>query len=101
MQTPAMLPFLLKLTCFTLLLLGCSKRLSTDAGQESVTDKYGATYPVRVMKDGKQWLAQNLNINIAGSYCYNDSVVNCSSYGRLYTWASAREACSMLGEQWQ
>jgi len=38
------------------------------------------------------WMAQNLNYNTAndtGSWCYNDSSANCTTYGRLYTWATA------------
>lgn len=92
---------LLKLICLTLLLQGCSKKLSTDSGRRAITDSKGNTYSVRVMKDGRQWLTQNLNINILGSYCYNDSLDNCFKYGRLYTWEAAREACGMLGKGWQ
>jgi uncharacterized protein (TIGR02145 family) len=80
-------------------MLGCSKKLS-DAGYESVRDKHSNTYSVRLMKDGKRWLVQNLDMNLAGSYCYNDSIANCSKYGRLYTWESAREGCAQLGKEW-
>ena len=30
------------------------------------------------------WMAENLNYKIKNSYCYDDSEVNCFSYGRLY-----------------
>jgi uncharacterized protein (TIGR02145 family) len=53
------------------------------------------------MQDGQQWLTQNLNINIPGSYCYNDPVENCSMYGHLYNWESAKNGCEMLGEGWR
>ena len=40
------------------------------------------------------WIAENLNYPTAeGSYCYNDDPDNCDTYGRLYTWDAAREAC--------
>jgi uncharacterized protein (TIGR02145 family) len=84
-----------------LLLLGCSKKLLTGIGQESVTDSKGNTYSVRVMPDGKQWMTQNLNIDMPGSYCYNDLSENCSMYGRLYTWEAAKEGCKMLGKEWR
>ena len=86
--------------CLSLVLNGCSKKLSSDIDRGYITDTKGNTYSLRVMKDGRQWLTQNLNINVPGSYCYNDSLDNCSSYGRLYTWKTASEACEMLGKGW-
>ena len=34
-------------------------------------------------------MAQNLNYETAGSYCYNDASSYCAKYGRLYTWDAA------------
>ncbi len=34
------------------------------------------------------WMAQNLNFKVDSSWCYIDSNANCSTYGRLYQWAS-------------
>lgn len=40
------------------------------------------------------WMAENLNYETAeGSYCYNNDPSNCTTYGRLYTWAAAMAAC--------
>ena len=55
----------------------------------------------RRMLDGKQWTTQNLNVNIALSYCYEDADQNCRKYGRLYTWESAQKACPSLGTGWR
>ena len=53
------------------------------------------------MTDGKLWTKQNLDIITAQSYCYEDADSNCSRYGRLYTWESARKACQSLGDGWR
>jgi len=43
---------------------------------------------------GKQtWMAENLNYNASGSKCYDNNPANCSKYGRLYDWNTAREVC--------
>ena len=91
----------LMLMCTALLLTGCPKKSSLDNNNTSIKDSDGNEYEVRVMKDGRQWLVQNLNVNMPGSYCYDDSVENCLKYGRLYTWESAKEGCEMLGKAWR
>jgi uncharacterized protein (TIGR02145 family) len=53
------------------------------------------------MQDGRQWMTQNLNFRMQGSYCYGDADANCAKYGRLYTWESAKKGCEMLGKEWQ
>ncbi|MDR3704100.1 MAG: FISUMP domain-containing protein [Candidatus Sulfopaludibacter sp.] len=55
----------------------------------------------RRMADGKQWTTHNLNVNTVPSYCYEDAELNCSQYGRLYTWESAQRGCQSLGEGWR
>ncbi|HKS77178.1 MAG TPA: FISUMP domain-containing protein [Terriglobales bacterium] len=55
----------------------------------------------RRMTDGKQWTTRNLNVKTDSSYCYDDAELNCSRYGRLYTWDSARQACESLGHGWR
>ena len=55
----------------------------------------------QLMPDGKRWTLANLNVEIPGSYCYDDDSSKCERYGRLYTWAAAREACGLLGAPWR
>ncbi|MCB0616279.1 MAG: hypothetical protein KDC75_23330, partial [Phaeodactylibacter sp.] len=64
-----------------------------------ITDGDGNTYPI-VHLAGKQWLGKNLNLEVPGSYCYDDDPANCREYGRLYTWEAAKEACRKLGVGW-
>ena len=40
-----------------------------------------------------RWMAENIDVETENSYCYNDSVENCSKYGRLYTWEAALTVC--------
>jgi uncharacterized protein (TIGR02145 family) len=53
------------------------------------------------MPDGKRWTLTNLSAEMPGSFCYDDKPSNCARYGRLYTWAAAQEACSLLGSAWR
>jgi len=39
------------------------------------------------------WMAENLNCDVAGSECYDKKESNCSKYGRLYNWETAKKAC--------
>lgn len=45
------------------------------------------------MKDGKIWMAENLNYDTSDSYCYDDKKKNCTHYGQLYKLNSAIKAC--------
>lgn len=49
------------------------------------------------MPDGNWWTVKNLDVDIPGSYCYNDSAINCQKYGRLYTYEAAHKVCVSLG----
>lgn len=39
------------------------------------------------------WMKKNLNRDLLGSFCYNKDSLNCKSYGRLYFWHTAIDAC--------
>ena len=73
-----------------------SQRLSAQAQKAS-----GTPYSSKRMADGKQWMTHNLDVNTMPSYCYEDAELNCSRYGRLYTWESARRVCQSLGDGWR
>lgn len=66
-------------------------------GTETPEDK---TYKTLII-NGKTWMAENLNHEVANSWCYDDDPANCRKYGRLYTWQAALDACKALGNGWR
>jgi uncharacterized protein (TIGR02145 family) len=80
------------------LIVGCR-----DSGSRGrvVRDADGNTYSLRTMRDGRTWVTDNLRSQLPDSYCYDRMASHCVKFGRLYTWASAAEACRLLGAGWR
>jgi len=58
-----------------------------------LTDKRdGKKYKI-VKTVSQAWMAENLNYDASGSKCYENKPANCAKYGRLYNWATAKNAC--------
>ncbi|MFK7774609.1 MAG: FISUMP domain-containing protein [Saprospiraceae bacterium] len=53
----------------------------------------GQTYKTVKLKDGRIWMAKNLNYDVGdGSYFYEGNRINGKNYGRLYTLDAAHQA---------
>lgn len=79
----------------------CSSYAAIGQEQSTLQDRDGNSYTIKIMPDNKRWMTANLNINIPGSYGYENAEQKPAQYGRLYTWLSAQEGCKLLGEGWR
>ncbi|MCH2083493.1 MAG: hypothetical protein MK226_13965 [Saprospiraceae bacterium] len=61
-------------------------------GQVYETITYKVVYPDKT-NHSFTWMASNLNYAMDSSYCYDNIKEHCETYGRLYTWEAANEAC--------
>ena len=70
---------------------GCTRKINPIPG-EMTDERDGQTY--QTVKLGDQtWLAQNLNYETDNSWCFQDDPAKCETYGRLYNWEAAMNAC--------
>jgi len=81
---------LLFITVFVLFITMCSIAQTNETFKDTRDSKVYKT-----VKVGTQtWMAENLNYAPgSGSWCYDNNASNCTKYGRLYNWNTARDIC--------
>jgi uncharacterized protein (TIGR02145 family) len=77
---------------------GCPiRKVKTPTGPASgnhYDDRNKKYYKWQRLLDGKKWMVENLNYPIKKeSWCLDGKNKNCSTYGRLYSWQAAQNAC--------
>lgn len=63
-----------------------------SCGSDLIDKRDQQTYKTVCIEE-QQWMAENLNFDTTGSWCYENETELCDSMGRLYSWETAMLAC--------
>jgi len=66
--------------------------------RDNPNDPDGVNYEEYVVIGTQTWQKRNLNYEVEGSRCYEDSPSYCAKYGRLYDWVTAMALPSYCNE---
>jgi uncharacterized protein (TIGR02145 family) len=70
-----------------------TKEFDPCEGITSFTDSRDGKVYRQITIGSQVWMADNLNFDASGSWCYSNESANCNTYGRLYMWEMAKEVC--------
>ncbi len=73
--------------------LVCNGQNAAGIQPDQIVDIRDSAIYQTIELSGKTWTQDNISFYAKGSDCYDHDTVNCSKFGRLYTFTQAQSAC--------
>lgn len=61
--------------------------------KSKIVDKRDNTVYKTILIGNHVWMAENMKYNSGKNWCYKDDISNCTQWGRLYDWETAKNIC--------